>query len=40
MALRRLRRRAQFVRYPREGPELSRSGGPKHRIDRLTRIVG
>jgi len=39
-ALRRLRRRVQFVRYPREGHELSRSGEPKHRIDRLTRIVG
>jgi len=39
-ALRRLRRRVQFVRYPREGHELSRSGEPKHRIDRLTRIMG
>jgi dipeptidyl aminopeptidase/acylaminoacyl peptidase len=39
-ALRRLRRRVQFVRYPREGHELSRSGEPKHRIDRLNRIVG
>jgi dipeptidyl aminopeptidase/acylaminoacyl peptidase len=39
-ALRRLKRRAQFVRYPREGHELSRSGEPKHRLDRLNRIVG
>ena len=39
-ALRRLRRRVQFVRYPREGHELSRSGEPKHRIDRLNRIAG
>jgi len=40
LALRRLKRRVQFVRYPREGHELSRSGEPKHRIDRLNRIVG
>ncbi len=39
-ALRRLKRRVQFVRYPREGHELSRSGEPKHRVDRLNRIVG
>jgi len=39
-ALRRLKRRVQFVRYPREGHELSRSGEPKHRVDRLTRIAG
>jgi dipeptidyl aminopeptidase/acylaminoacyl peptidase len=38
-ALRRLKRRVQFVRYPREGHELSRSGEPKHRIDHLTRIA-
>jgi len=30
----------EFVRYPREGHELSRNGEPKHRIDRLQRIVG
>lgn len=29
----------EFVRYPREGHELSRSGEPRHIIDRLTRIV-
>ncbi len=38
--LRRLGREVQFVRYPREGHELSRSGEPKHRVDRLQRIVG
>jgi dipeptidyl aminopeptidase/acylaminoacyl peptidase len=32
-------RDAVFVRYPREGHELSRSGEPRHRIDRLHRIV-
>ncbi len=37
--LRRLGREVQFVRYPREGHELSRSGEPKHRVDRLQRIV-
>jgi len=30
----------EFVRYPRDGHELSRSGEPLHRIDRLRRIVG
>ncbi|NHJ31659.1 MAG: S9 family peptidase [Asgard group archaeon] len=30
----------EFVRYPRDGHELSRSGEPLHRIDRLKRIVG
>jgi dipeptidyl aminopeptidase/acylaminoacyl peptidase len=40
VALRRLRREVQMVRYPREGHELSRSGEPKHRVDRLERIVG
>lgn len=38
-ALRRLGRTVGFVRYPREGHELSRSGEPKHRVDRLNRIV-
>lgn len=39
-ALKRLGRKVTMVRYPREGHELSRSGEPKHRIDRLERIVG
>jgi dipeptidyl aminopeptidase/acylaminoacyl peptidase len=30
----------EMVRYPRDGHELSRSGEPKHRLDRLERIVG
>jgi dipeptidyl aminopeptidase/acylaminoacyl peptidase len=38
-ALRRLGRTVGFVRYPREGHELSRSGEPKHRVDRLNRVV-
>lgn len=40
VALRRLKREVEMVRYPRDGHELSRSGEPKHRIDRLDRIVG
>ena len=39
VALRRLRREVELVRYPRDGHELSRSGEPKHRIDRLNRIA-
>jgi dipeptidyl aminopeptidase/acylaminoacyl peptidase len=39
VALRRLRRAVEMVRYPRDGHELSRSGEPKHRIDRLNRIA-
>jgi dipeptidyl aminopeptidase/acylaminoacyl peptidase len=38
-ALKRMRRTVEFVRYPREGHELSRSGEPKHRIDRLERMT-
>jgi dipeptidyl aminopeptidase/acylaminoacyl peptidase len=29
----------EFVRYPREGHELSRAGEPEHRIDRLRRML-
>lgn len=39
VALRRLKREVQMVRYPRDGHELSRSGEPKHRVDRLERIA-
>jgi dipeptidyl aminopeptidase/acylaminoacyl peptidase len=39
VALRRLGRVAELVRYPRDGHELSRSGEPRHRVDRLDRIV-
>ena len=38
-ALKKLRRTVEFVRYPRDGHELSRSGEPKHRIDRLKRMT-
>jgi dipeptidyl aminopeptidase/acylaminoacyl peptidase len=40
VALRRLKREVEMVRYPRDGHELSRGGEPKHRVDRLERIVG
>ena len=39
VALRRLKRKVEMVRYPRDGHELSRSGEPKHRVDRLDRIA-
>jgi dipeptidyl aminopeptidase/acylaminoacyl peptidase len=39
VALRRLKRKVEMVRYPRDGHELSRSGEPKHRVDRLERIM-
>jgi dipeptidyl aminopeptidase/acylaminoacyl peptidase len=39
VALRHLEREVQMVRYPRDGHELSRSGEPKHRVDRLERIA-
>jgi dipeptidyl aminopeptidase/acylaminoacyl peptidase len=39
VALRRLGKEVKFVRYPREGHELSRSGEPVHRVDRLGRIL-
>jgi dipeptidyl aminopeptidase/acylaminoacyl peptidase len=39
VALRRLKREVEMVRYPRDGHELSRSGEPKHRVDRLERIA-
>ena len=38
-ALKRLKREVIFVRYPREGHEMSRSGEPQHRVDRLNRMV-
>lgn len=38
-ALRKLDVPTRLVRYPREGHELSRSGEPGHRIDRIERIV-
>jgi dipeptidyl aminopeptidase/acylaminoacyl peptidase len=39
LMLRWLKREVEFVRYPREGHELSRSGEPRHRVDRLNRII-
>jgi dipeptidyl aminopeptidase/acylaminoacyl peptidase len=39
VALKKLGRDVVFVRYPREGHELSRSGEPKHRVDRLQRML-
>jgi len=38
-ALKKLNRKVEFVRYPREGHELSRSGEPRHRVDRLERMT-
>lgn len=34
-----LGRPVEFVRYPREGHELTRSGEPNHRIDHMLRIL-
>lgn len=34
-----LKRPVEYVRYPNEGHELSRSGNPKRRMDRLNRII-
>ncbi|MFW6153473.1 MAG: alpha/beta hydrolase family protein, partial [Halobacteriota archaeon] len=38
-ALRKLDVPTRLVRYPREGHELSRSGEPAHRVDRIERII-
>ncbi|MGH7481804.1 MAG: alpha/beta hydrolase family protein, partial [Longimicrobiales bacterium] len=38
-ALKVLGKTVEFVRYPREGHELSRSGEPHHRVDRMLRIL-
>ena len=37
--LKRLGKEVEMVLYPREGHELSRSGEPKHRVDRINRII-
>ncbi len=39
MALKRLRRDVQFVRFPDETHELSRSGRPRHRLERFRHIL-
>jgi dipeptidyl aminopeptidase/acylaminoacyl peptidase len=38
-ALKVLRRPVEYVRYPRAGHDLSRTGDPRQRMDRLNRIV-
>lgn len=40
MALRKLKRKVKFVRFPEEGHELSRSGQPKRLVSRLNHILG
>jgi dipeptidyl aminopeptidase/acylaminoacyl peptidase len=40
VALKRLRREVVLVRFPDENHELSRSGQPAHRVERLEHIVG
>lgn len=39
VALKRLRREVEFVRFPNESHGLSRSGKPAHRVERLERII-
>lgn len=39
VALKQLRKEAMMVRFPAENHELSRSGKPRHRIERLNHIV-
>ncbi|TVQ31979.1 MAG: S9 family peptidase [Phycisphaeraceae bacterium] len=38
-ALKELRRPVEYIRYPNAGHDLSRTGDPKQRMDRLLRIV-
>lgn len=40
IALKRLGRTVEFVRFPDESHGLSRNGGPKHRVERLERTLG
>jgi dipeptidyl aminopeptidase/acylaminoacyl peptidase len=40
VALKALRRETVLVRFPGENHELSRSGKPKHRIERLNHMIG
>ena len=39
LALRSFNQVVELIRWPREGHELSRSGEPKHRVERIKRIV-
>ncbi len=38
-ALRLMKKKVQMVRWPREGHEVSRAGEPKHRLQRIQRII-
>ncbi|HCG29019.1 MAG TPA: hypothetical protein DEU95_04580, partial [Chloroflexi bacterium] len=40
ISLKKLGREVEFVRFPNENHNLSRTGKPKHRIERLEHIVG
>ena len=40
VALKRLHKEVELARFPDESHELSRSGQPRHRIERLSRILG
>jgi acylaminoacyl-peptidase len=40
VALKRLKKETMLVRFPGENHELSRSGKPRHRIERLNHILG
>ena len=39
VALKKLRREVRFVRFPDENHELSRSGRPRHRLERFRHIL-
>ena len=39
MALRMLKRDVEFVRFPGESHELTRSGSPKHRVMRFELLL-
>jgi dipeptidyl aminopeptidase/acylaminoacyl peptidase len=39
VALKKLRREVRFVRFPGENHELSRSGKPRHRLERFRHIL-
>jgi dipeptidyl aminopeptidase/acylaminoacyl peptidase len=38
-ALRLMKKKVELVRWPREGHELSRAGEPRHRIERIRRMI-
>jgi len=39
VALKKLRREVRFVRFPGENHEMSRSGKPRHRLERFRHIL-